>query len=69
MSRTYAVPDLHGRYDLLNAAIDIIRDHSVAVKIVTLADYVDRGPDSCRVIERYRGGASQLSPPSAFSPS
>src|SRR5947209_3323213 len=54
MSRTYAVPDLHGRYDLLDCAIKTILDHSrdAAAKIVTLGDYVDRGPDSRRVMER-----------------
>lgn len=53
MSRTYAVPDLHGRYDLLNAAIEKILDHSRggAAKIITLGDYVDRGPSSRQVIE------------------
>jgi serine/threonine protein phosphatase 1 len=53
MSRTYAVADLHGRHDLLNAAVEKILDHSQsqAAKIVTLGDYVDRGPDSREVIE------------------
>ncbi len=54
MSRTYAVPDLHGRYDLLNAAIEKILDHSRgdAAKMVTLGDYVDRGLHSRQVMER-----------------
>ncbi len=54
MSRTYAVPDLHGRYDLLTAAIEKILDHSRghAAKMVTLGDYVDRGPNSRQVMER-----------------
>jgi serine/threonine protein phosphatase 1 len=54
MSRTYAVPDLHGRYDLLNAAIEKIMSHSRghAARIVTLGDYVDRGPNSQEVMER-----------------
>ena len=53
MSRTYAVPDLHGRYDLLRSAIDRIVAHSQGhlAKIVTLGDYVDRGPNSCQIIE------------------
>jgi serine/threonine protein phosphatase 1 len=53
MSRTYAVPDLHGRYDLLNAAIGEVLDHSrgVAAKLITLGDYVDRGPSSREVME------------------
>jgi serine/threonine protein phosphatase 1 len=54
MSRTYAVPDLHGRYDLLCAAFDKIALHSRGhvAKIVTLGDYVDRGPNSRQIIER-----------------
>jgi serine/threonine protein phosphatase 1 len=54
MSRTYAVPDLHGRYDLLSVAIEKISQHSrgAIAKIVTLGDYVDRGPESRRVMER-----------------
>src|SRR5215216_4244160 len=53
MSRTYAVPDLHGRYDLLNAAIERILDHSRddTAKVITLGDYVDRGTHSRQVME------------------
>src|SRR5258708_7493173 len=64
MSRTYAVPDLHGRYDLLNAAIEKILDHSRgdAAKMVTLGDYVDRGPDSRQVMERLVNWSSEELP-------
>jgi serine/threonine protein phosphatase 1 len=53
MSRTYAVPDLHGRYDLLCAAIDKITHDSQGhiAQVVTLGDYVDRGPNSRQIIE------------------
>jgi serine/threonine protein phosphatase 1 len=53
MSRTYAVPDLHGRYDLLRAAIDKIAHDSQGhlASVVTLGDYVDRGPNSRQIIE------------------
>lgn len=54
MSRTYAIADLHGRYDLLTAAFDAIAKHSLnnpSFKIITLGDYVDRGPQSCQIIE------------------
>ena len=45
---TYAIPDLHGRVDLLKLAVARIVDHSAGrkAKIVTLGDYVDRGPQS-----------------------
>jgi serine/threonine protein phosphatase 1 len=54
MSTTYAIPDIHGRLDLLDAAIDRIVEHSAGnpVTVVTLGDYVDRGPNSRQVIER-----------------
>jgi serine/threonine protein phosphatase 1 len=54
---TYAIPDLHGRIDLLERALGAIGNHAMAAHcakptIVTLGDYVDRGPDSKKVIER-----------------
>jgi serine/threonine protein phosphatase 1 len=54
MSRTYAIPDIHGRLDLLDAAIEAIIRHSLGRRstVVTLGDYIDKGPDSCAVIER-----------------
>ena len=54
VSRTYAIPDLHGRLDLLDRAIDAVMRHAegTASTIITLGDYVDRGPHSRQVIER-----------------
>ena len=54
MALTYAIPDVHGRLDLLDAAIDLIVEHARGNRatIVTLGDYIDRGPDSFHVIER-----------------
>jgi serine/threonine protein phosphatase 1 len=54
MSLTYAIPDLHGRLDLLELALDKIVGHSREERstIVTLGDYIDRGPSSRQVIER-----------------
>lgn len=51
---TYAVGDIHGRFDLLEAALAVIERHSRGVKrrIVFLGDYIDRGPDSRKVVER-----------------
>jgi serine/threonine protein phosphatase 1 len=50
---TYAIPDLHGRVDLLKLAVARIVDHSVGrkAKIVTLGDYVDRGPQSAEILD------------------
>jgi Calcineurin-like phosphoesterase len=65
MSRTYAIADLHGRVDLLDLAIAAIDRHAAGAtaRIVTLGDYVDRGPDSRAVIERlmnFRSPTQQL---------
>ena len=60
MSITYAIPDLHGRLDLLDSAIEKIVEHSARKRatVVTLGDYVDRGPSSRQVIERLMGWRS-----------
>src|SRR4051812_2496814 len=57
MSVTYAVPDIHGRLDVLEAAIESIREHAKGERstVVTLGDYVDRGPNSRAVIDRLIG--------------
>jgi serine/threonine protein phosphatase 1 len=54
MPLTYVIADLHGRFDLLQAALATIAQHASGrpFKIVTLGDYVDRGPHSRQVIER-----------------
>src|SRR6185295_2380990 len=58
MSLTYAIPDLHGRFDLLREALARIKDHAAGdtATIVALGDYVNKGPDSRQVIERMRAG-------------
>ncbi len=53
MSKTYAIADLHGRFDLLERALTKIADHAeLPATVVMLGDYVDRGPESRQVIER-----------------
>lgn len=51
---TYAIGDIHGRYDLLASAEAMIATDAEQLPgrklIVTLGDYVDRGPESARVI-------------------
>ena len=50
---TYAVGDIHGRLDLLKTAVETIARHAGRrpFRLIFLGDYVDRGPDSRRVIE------------------
>ncbi len=54
--RLYAVGDVHGRFDLLTAmhrqiAADLEREPARDWRIVHLGDYIDRGPDSRRVLD------------------
>lgn len=52
---TYAIPDLHGRSDLLEAALTKIERNPPGT-IVFLGDYVDRGPNSKLIITRLMAG-------------
>jgi serine/threonine protein phosphatase 1 len=57
MSKTYAIADLHGRFDLLEMALVCIAKRAEPpATLVTLGDYVDRGPDSRKIIERLMAG-------------
>lgn len=48
--RTIAIGDIHGCFDALDALIDALALNS-SDTIVTLGDYVDRGPDSSKVLD------------------
>lgn len=52
-ARTYAFADLHGRFDLLLRAFTAISEHAgdQPYKVVTLGDYVDRGPQSRQILQ------------------
>ncbi len=60
MSLTYVIPDIHGRCDLLSEALTDItaRPRGEAGVIVTIGDYVDKGPDSKQVIDRLLSGVA-----------
>lgn len=58
-ARAYAIGDVHGRVDLLNALLGQIEDDLEASPVprsfvVFLGDLIDRGPDSRGVLERLR---------------
>jgi len=56
---TYAIGDIHGRHDLLLAALDAIEEHGGGrggAPIVFLGDYIDRGPQSREVVETLMRG-------------
>lgn len=55
---TYAIGDLHGRFDLLCQAISVIDRHAgdAGGTFVVLGDFVDRGPGSRSIIELLMAG-------------
>lgn len=58
----YAIGDIHGRADLLDALLGLIVEDAARFEaarrmLVFLGDYVDRGPDSAGVIGRLCGEA------------
>lgn len=68
--RVYAIGDIHGRLDLLDALLASIEADDAArgpaaTRIVFLGDVVDRGPDSAAVIDRLMTVA-QARPTTAF---
>lgn len=55
--RVYAIGDIHGRLDLFDLLLDTIRDDPAArgpadTCLILLGDLIDRGPESCGVVER-----------------
>lgn len=56
MTTYYAIADLHGRFDLLKLAVDKIGKVAKSpYKIITLGDYIDRGPQSKQIIDMLMG--------------
>ena len=60
MSLTYVIPDIHGRDDLLSEALARIslRAGREAGVVITIGDYVGKGPDSKAVIDRLLSGVA-----------
>ncbi len=59
MSLTYVIADIHGRYDLLSEALAEITARPGGGVIVTIGDYVDKGPQSREVIDRLLPGVAE----------
>jgi serine/threonine protein phosphatase 1 len=59
MSQTFVIPDIHGRLDLLDSGLAEIAARSKDGRdtIITIGDYVDKGPASKGVIDRLMRGA------------
>src|SRR3984957_18222540 len=58
MTQTYVIPDIHGRFDLLNEGLAEITARGDAGVILTIGDYVDKGPESKQVIDRLLPGVA-----------
>lgn len=56
MNLTFAVPDIHGRHDLLTLALREIEAWAKEGTVVFLGDYVDRGPASRLVLATLLAG-------------
>ena len=55
--RYYVIGDVHGRLDLFDALVTAIEEDALTadgleITLVLLGDLIDRGPDSCGVVER-----------------
>jgi serine/threonine protein phosphatase 1 len=61
MSKTYVIPDIHGRHDLLcdGLAEITVRSRGNGGVIITIGDYVDKGPQSKQVVDLLRSGVGE----------
>lgn len=51
IERTFVISDVHGMHDALIALLQAVRYDPSEDALICLGDYIDRGPDSRRVIE------------------
>ncbi|MBX5167916.1 MULTISPECIES: metallophosphoesterase family protein [unclassified Rhizobium] len=58
MRYRFAIGDIHGCIDPLDSMIDRITTYASEGTVVFLGDYIDRGPDSRRVLDRLIAGPS-----------
>jgi serine/threonine protein phosphatase 1 len=58
MANTYAIADLHGRYDLLTAGLKLMEADAAGepFTFICLGDFVDRGPQAKQIIELFIKG-------------
>ena len=58
--RTFAVGDIHGRFDCLSRALDEIERRATPARIIFLGDYIDRGPQSKEIVETLMRGPRRV---------
>lgn len=52
MKRMLAISDIHGELEKFNRLLKKVNYHSEKDQLILLGDYVDRGPDSCGVLNK-----------------
>lgn len=62
--RTYVIGDIHGCFQEFVELLDLCGAHAASkpARLITLGDYVDRGPDSFRVVRLIRHRLRRLYP-------
>ena len=62
--RTYVIGDIHGCFKEFVELLDLCRAHAAGkpARLITLGDYVDRGPDSFQVVRLIRHRLRSLYP-------
>lgn len=53
---TIAVGDIHGKYQRFTQLLPRLKKYAKGATLVTLGDYVDRGPGSCAVVKLLMSG-------------
>lgn len=61
----FAIGDIHGQADNLERLLDRLERHDGSARFVFLGDYIDRGPDTRRVVDRLLA-LGQARPDSVF---
>lgn len=58
MRKTYAIADMHGRFDLFCKALDIIEQDAgeEGGTLVCMGDFIDRGPNARGIIDLFMAG-------------
>ncbi|MGB4370077.1 MAG: metallophosphoesterase [Caldicoprobacterales bacterium] len=54
MGIIYAISDIHGYYDIMEKTLEQVDLKDVDNKLVLCGDYIDYGPDSCKVLYRIK---------------
>jgi len=50
----YAMSDIHGFYDIMQKNLDLINFSNEESKLILCGDYIDYGPDSCKVLYKIK---------------